>query len=191
MTTNPQVIVLAGPNGAGKSTAAANLLPEGMTFVNADEIAKTQPNYPSREADIQAGRRVLARLDELEQGRLDFAIETTLSGRSLATRIARLRAHDYFFRLLFLWTPNAEFSLLRVAARVQAGGHDIPEETIRRRHASGLRNFMGLYRRFADRWEVYDSTRLVPSLIAEGTMETVLRIDDPGVWERMQEIANG
>jgi predicted ABC-type ATPase len=35
----PQVIVLAGPNGAGKSTAAAYLLPEGITFVNADEVA--------------------------------------------------------------------------------------------------------------------------------------------------------
>jgi predicted ABC-type ATPase len=59
LADQPFIIVLAGPNGAGKSTAVAHLLPAGLTFVNADEIAKTLPNYPSREADLEAGRLAL------------------------------------------------------------------------------------------------------------------------------------
>jgi predicted ABC-type ATPase len=142
----PQVIVLAGPNGAGKSTAVAHLLPRGIEYVNADEIAKTLLNYPSKEADIAAGRLVLGRLDALQAARSDFSVERTLAGRSLAARIADQRRVGYHFRLIFLWTPNPEFSIRRVAARVRAGGHHIPEETIRRRYSAGIANFFGLYR---------------------------------------------
>lgn len=182
----PQIIILAGPNGAGKSTAAAHLLPAGIEYVNADEIAKSLPTYPSKEADIAAGRLVLTRLSELEAARADFAVETTLAGLSLATRVANLRGVGYDFRLIFLWTPHAEFSIQRVAARVKAGGHHIPEETIRRRYTAGIVNFFGRYRAIADKWEVYDNTGTHPILVAEGTMDESETIVDPDIWARMR-----
>jgi predicted ABC-type ATPase len=188
VTSQPLVIVMAGPNGAGKSTAAAHLLPEGMTFVNADEIAKTLPDYPSRSADIQAGRLVLERLDELERQRADFAVETTLASRSLAARIARLRQSGYHFRLIFAFLPDADTAVRRVAGRVLQGGHDIPEETIRRRYRAGINNFFHLYQPLADKWSVYDTTQFAPpTLIAEGIMGGSVRIVDPDSWRRMQE----
>lgn len=187
MATPPQVIVIAGPNGAGKSTAAGWLLPKEMTFVNADEVAKILPGYPSRAADLEAGRIVLEQLDELERRRSDYAVETTLAGRSLAARVVRLRRAGYRFRLVFLWTLSAEFSRQRVAARVRAGGHDIPEETIRRRYGAGLRNFFALYQPIADKWEVYSSLQATAQLIAEGIMGGEARISDPDLWHRMRE----
>jgi predicted ABC-type ATPase len=187
---SPQVIVIAGPNGAGKSTAAAYLLPERMTFINADEIAKTLPGYPSPGADLHAGRLALERMDELERQRADFTVETTLATRSLASRIARLRRSGYEFRLLFLWSPSADFSVHRVAARVRAGGHDIPEETIRRRYGAGIKNFFELYQPLADMWAVYDTKQLgPPKLIAEGTIDLGEWIDDPETWRLMRESA--
>ena len=84
MPSQPLVIVIAGPNGAGKSTAAAVLLPGGIEFINADEIAKTLPSYPSPAADFEAGRLALRRMEDLEQQHIGFAVETTLSSRSLA-----------------------------------------------------------------------------------------------------------
>src|SRR4051812_11656534 len=122
MAEPPQSIVLAGPNGAGKSTAATWLLPKEMAFVNADEVAKTLPGYPSRSADLQAGRLVLEWMDDLERQGASFALETTLSGRSLAVQIARLRRTGYFFRLCFIWAPSADFCVRRVADRVRNGG---------------------------------------------------------------------
>jgi len=38
--------------------------------------------------------------------------------------------------LVFFSLPSAEFAMARVAARVAAGGHNIPEPTIRRRFKS-------------------------------------------------------
>jgi predicted ABC-type ATPase len=183
----PEVIVLAGPNGAGKSTAAAQLLPAGMIFVNADEVAKTLPGYPSPAVDIQAGRLVLERMDELERERTSYAVETTLSSRSLALRIRRMCQAGYHFRLIFLFVPSGDFSVERVASRVRQGGHAIPEETIRRRHAAGIQNFFTLYHPIANHWSVHDTTQIGdPKLIAEGRMDQVLDVKEPVLWDALQ-----
>jgi predicted ABC-type ATPase len=188
MGGRPQVIVLGGPNGAGKSTAANLLVPGEFPYVNADEIAKTLDGYPSREADFAASRIVLTQLDELGRTRGDFAVESTLAGASLAVRIGRLRDVGYLFRLIFLWTPNAEFSIQRVASRVRAGGHNIPEAVVRRRHAAGITNFFSRYRPIADKWEVYNSTSTVPTLVAEGRLEEVDLVEDAEIWIRMRGV---
>jgi predicted ABC-type ATPase len=54
----------------------------------------------------------------------------------------------------------------RVARRVEHGGHDIPEDVIRRRYALGLRNFFSLYLPLATTWEIRDMSAVPPLLIA-------------------------
>ena len=103
-------------------------------------------------------------------------METTLASRSLAPRIARLRRSGYEFRLVFLFVPNADFSVERVAGRVRQGGHHIPEETIRRRYMAGIKNFFALYRPLADSWAVHDTTKIgCPAVIARGRMDEIDR----------------
>ncbi|WP_435010319.1 zeta toxin family protein [Tundrisphaera lichenicola] len=187
MMSNPLFIVIAGPNGAGKSTAAAHLLPSNIAFLNADEIAKQLPNYPSGAADIRAGRLVLERMKKLEQIGSDIAVETTLASRSLAARIARLKTFGYLFHLTFTFLPDPDMAVLRVASRVRLGGHDIPEETIRRRYQAGLSNLFELYLPLADRWFVLDTTRPAPlRLIAEGIIGEPERVIDPTIWRIMK-----
>lgn len=127
----PLVVVLGGPNGAGKSTCAAALLPDDLPFINADEVAKGLPEDIQAHRDIEAGRIVLARMDELEAGSRSFAVETTLAGRPLATRIGRLKQRGYLFRLVYIWSPSPDFSVERVASRARLGG------TTSRREPSG------------------------------------------------------
>ena len=166
----PQILIIAGPNGAGKSTSAPGLLSQETTFLNADEIAKGLPGLATPARDVQAGRLLLHQLDELEARQADIAVETTLSSRTLAPRIARLQNAGYRFYLFFFWLPNADMAVARVAERVRRGGHDIPEPTIRRRYVAGLRNFFSLYRPLANTWRMYDNTRAgEPGLIAKGT----------------------
>ena len=63
-----KLFIISGCNGAGKTTAAITLLPtmfERTEFVNADNIArKLNPSSPEDVA-IEAGRMMLARIDEL------------------------------------------------------------------------------------------------------------------------------
>lgn len=189
MTHQPVVVVLGGPNGAGKSTSAEVVLPSGITFLNADEVAKTLPHYPSSAADLEAGRLVLERMDELERRKEDFAVETTLASRSLAARVRRLRSEGYLFRLIYVWSASAEFSVERVAERVRVGGHDIPENVIRRRYRASLRNLFELYLPLADLWDVHDNTgQEGPRLIAE-RLQTGEVVHDPTLWDFIRESA--
>ncbi len=180
----PQIII-ARPNGAGKSTAAPLLLRRDIAFVNADEVAKGLSALPDGKLrDMQAGRIVRRQPDDLEQRHADFAIETTLASRSLVGRVARLRTVGYRFHLFFVWLPNPEVAVARVAERVSRGGQFIPDDTVRRRYQSGLRNFFTLYRPLADVWRMYDNSRAgTPELIAKGS----LQVRNVLLWNRLQE----
>jgi predicted ABC-type ATPase len=45
------------------------------------------------------------------------------------------------------------------------GGHNIPEEVIRRRFKAGLDNFHERYSKVVDSWAFYDSSGMHPKLI--------------------------
>jgi predicted ABC-type ATPase len=51
---------------------------------------------------------------------------------------------------------------------VKTGGHNVPEETIRRRFAAGLRNFEEIYKPLVNEWALYDNSFATPVLIEEG-----------------------
>ena len=125
-------------------------------------------------------------MDQHERRAESFAVETTLATRSLATRIGRLRRVGYRFRLVFIWSPSVDFSIGRVAARVRAGGHSIPEETIRRRYEAGLRNFRDLYRPMADCWDLFDNSRPEAlTRIASGRLGSEIVIGDQSTWSEI------
>jgi predicted ABC-type ATPase len=156
----PTCAIIAGPNGAGKSTVAPQLV-QGLLgiseFVNADTIASGLAGGAPDAVALQAGRLMLTRLHTLAESGQSFAFETTLSSRSFAPFIKKLQGKGYVVRLLFLWLPTPEQAIARVRLRTLAGGHDVPEQTIRRRHASGLDLFHSLYSDIVDGWYVYDA----------------------------------
>jgi len=188
--STPNLVVLAGPNGAGKSTAALVLLRGALhvdEFVNADTIARGLSAFNPESAALEAGRTMLKRLDELAAARANFAFETTLASRSFAPKLERWIAIGYRFHLIFLWLPNADLAVERVASRVRDGGHSVSEEIIRRRYRAGLRNFFELYKPLAFSWSLLDnSTKNAMSLVANGgqTIETAIAL--PAVWTSIE-----
>lgn len=187
---SPNVVVVAGPNGSGKSTAAPVLLRDflGITeFVNADVIAQGLAAFDPDSVAFQAGSIMHARLRSLASKRRNFAFETTLASRSLAPWLRGLVASHYLFHLVFLWLPSADFAVARVADRVRLGGHNVPEETIRRRYRRGLVNFFELYQPLATTWRVYDNSQESGiRLIASGQGTNVTRIGDEETWKHLQ-----
>ncbi len=162
------IIIIAGPNGAGKTTFAREFLPNEAgcpTFVNADLIAEClNPLQPEREA-VAAGRMMLDMIRRYVSEGRSFAFETTLSGRTYASMIPRWREQGYRVRLYFLRLPSPEVAITRVGQRVRDGGHNIPDDVIRRRFNSGWRNFQLLYQELVDEWALYDSSDAPPSLL--------------------------
>jgi predicted ABC-type ATPase len=192
----PHAIVLAGPNGAGKSTTAPMLLRDAFEvkeFVNADAIAQGLSAFAPENAAADAGRIMLRRLHELAEKRINFAFETTLTARSFAPWLATLTAAGYRSHLMFLALPSAEMAVGRVSLRVALGGHNIPEDTIKRRFAAGLAYFFRLYRPVVSSWMFYDnSSPARPLLVARGVGRTGGRLRDSPMYEVfLQEYDNG
>jgi len=194
MTRAPSLVVIAGPNGAGKSTSAAALLRDALSvkeFVNADVIASGLSGFRPEASAFAAGRVMLERLRELAGRRSDFAFETTLASRSLAPWLTELGATGYQVHVVFLWIPTADLAVRRVRERVRSGGHDVPEDVIRRRFARGIRNFLTLYRPLAQSWRVYDNSRHSgPVQIAGGSGALVQRIRDEERWRAFEASAS-
>jgi predicted ABC-type ATPase len=163
--THPQCVVIAGPNGAGKSSAAPELLKDTAgvaTFVNADVIAQGLAAFRPEDVAIAAGRIMLARIAELMEAGLDFAFETTLSGRSVHRLLAGAVERGYRVHVCYIWLPSADMAVARVAQRVAAGGHHVPEAVVRRRFRRSLASAGRLSTMGATTWRIFDGSGVGP-----------------------------
>ncbi len=179
----PDLYIIGGPNGAGKTTTALHIFPRlGVrAFINADLIAQGLSPLNVESAAREAGRIMLSEMERHLARGDDFALETTLASRSLAPFAARCKDAGYRFILIYVWLRDAELAVERVAKRVQSGGHNIPEEVIRRRYERGRANFFGLYKALADKWSVEDNSSAQTMTIArmnEGEVEVL----QPEIW---------
>ena len=190
---HPNLYIIAGPNGAGKTTASFNLLPEVLhcpNFVNADEIARGLSPFAPELVAFQAGRIMLQRIEELLLQKVDFAIETTLATRSYVNLVHRAQALGYKVHLIYFFLENEEQAIERVAQRVSNGGHNIPEEDIRRRFKRGIYNLVHLYLPICDSVLVYNNVMTPARLVArKRTKLDDIEVVETKLWnELMQKI---
>ena len=161
MSKLPKLYIIAGCNGAGKTTASFTILPEVLNckeFINADEIAKGLSPFQPESVAMQAGRIMLARMDELLQKGETFAFETTLATKSYKQKIEWAQANGYEVTLLFFWLDSPNIAKERVAQRVAEGGHNIPLETIERRYYNGIANLFAIYIDMVDICYIFDNS---------------------------------
>lgn len=108
---------------------------------------------------------MLEEIDECVASGQSFAFETTLSGKGYMRKITLWQQLGYQVKLWFLSLPSEDIAISRVAERVVQGGHNIPEQVIRRRFKSGLENFHERYSKVVDSWALYDNYLRPPKLI--------------------------
>ena len=188
----PRLYIISGCNGAGKTTASYSLLPEMLQcseFVNSDEFAKGLSPFDPSKASIQASKYMLLKIRYLLRKQSDFAIETTLATRTLLKTVKMAQAAGYSVTLLYFWLRTPEMAIERVKARVAAGGHDIPEDTIVRRYHVGIDYFFHQYAPICERWILADNSQIPFRVIAEGSKTDVINVKDEDTFLKIKAIA--
>ena len=158
----PRIYVLAGTNGAGKSSVVgAILLQKGVDFFNPDEAAREilalNPGITSAEANGAAWEEGRLLLERAIAERLSFAFETTLGGRTITTLLQRALSEGLEVRVWYVGLASPELHIARARARVERGGHEIPEDRIRDRYDSSRLNLIRLLSRLTE-LSIYDNS---------------------------------
>lgn len=159
---SPRIYVLAGVNGAGKSSiGGAMIRASGADYYNPDEAAKSliaaNPGLEQVKANAAAWRQGKRLLERAVAGRLDFAFETTLGGGTMTRILSDAAAAGFEVRIFYVGLASPELHIERVRQRVRAGGHDIPEDDIRRRWRHSRMNLVRLLPALTE-LRVYDNS---------------------------------
>ena len=185
----PTLCILGGCNGAGKTTLARELLPRLglMRFLNADEIARgLSPLDPSLTA-FKAGRLLIEEARGLIAAKASFAIDSTLSGKTYVAMIRDAKTQGYRFLLQYIRIGSGGQAVGRVALRVKLGGHDVPEDDIRRRFERSRKHFIEDYVPLADEWGLWDNQVPPPQKIADSSTHTIDQLPAMLDSSRLQE----
>ena len=145
----PRIYVLAGVDGAGRSSiAGAAFRAYGADYYNPDEVARAlktaNPGLTQAQANSAAWQHGRALLERAIAERLDFAFETTLGAGTIPRLLAWAAKNGIEVHVWYAGLATPELHIARVRARVARGGHDIPEDAIRRRFEHSRLNFIEL-----------------------------------------------
>lgn len=169
--TTPVLHLLVGPNGSGKTTFYDHVLAPAthLPFVNADEIAKLR--WPGEELSrgYEAAAAAAQLRDEYLAAGTSFVTETVFSHPS-KLELLRAAADAHYQITLHVMLIPVELAVVRVVLRVETGGHDVPEEKIRARHAR-------LWDHVVEAVAIADAVRFYDNSNAEHPYRLVARYD--------------
>ena len=157
-----KLFVLAGVNGAGKSSlGGAALQASGADFFNPDIAARRlreqQPHLSAEQANGLAWTLGREGVEKSLADGLTYAFETTPGGNSIARLLLDGARAGAEVHLWYAGLATPELHLRRIASRVAAGGHDIPEAKVRERFDASRSNLVKLMPHLAS-LRVYDNS---------------------------------
>ncbi len=170
----PEIVVFAGPNGSGKSTIT-QLLKPFMDYINADEIKK----YLNC-TDLEAAQLAEKQREEHVEQMQEFCFETVLSTERNLKLLKRAKERGYFIRCYYILTADPMINVWRVKARVESGGHDVPEEKIITRYDKSLELVSELIK-VCDICHIYDNSDSNPFRIFKKRKEEMF-FDECADW---------
>ncbi len=187
----PLAVFLVGTNGSGKSSLRNYLnLSDIQTNIDPDVLNRVyRTKYPDT-YQVEAGKQALRMYDDALQKGLNICLESTLAGRGTMQRVIAAKNAGYFTLAYYIGLNSVELNLERVAQRVARGGHDIPEDIVRRRFNESANNLV-LIKDYLDEIYLLDNSEanfeLQSSIIAK-KKTTYLRLSKPWAQKLIERL---
>ena len=154
---------------------------------NKTKKKKKRATYVALKVSPISDRMMLARIDELINEGKSFTLETTLSTRSYKQLFQRAHDNGYVVILLYFWLNSPELAIERVATRVSEGGHNIPQDIIRRRYMKGIKNLFHIFIPLCDFWSIHDNSSNPRRNVAFGFGEKKQIIKDETIFNQLKQ----
>lgn len=136
-------------------------LTKGADYFNPDDAAArirhARPHVSEAEANGQAWNQGTRLLQRAIAERLNFAFETTLGGNTIPALLSSALSAGLEVRVWYVGLSSVELHIARVRARVDKGGHPIPEQKIRERFDRSRLNLIWLLPRLTELL-IYDNS---------------------------------
>ncbi len=169
----PTFWIVAGPNGLGKSSLYENTefeaFDQSVWIINPDlltERIRRVEKLPLAQANIEAVVRIEAWLEASIRAYQTVAVETVLSTDKYRRLVIEAKRREFAIRLIFVMLNSPDLNVQRVRLRVEKGGHDVPEASIRRRWTRSLAQLPWFLEQ-ADQAALFDNSGAVPRLIGQ------------------------
>ena len=154
----PSLVVVAGSNGSGKSTLTRIENFRNSEIIDPDAIARDMRARATDRVEIAAAREALQRQRATVAAGRSFVVETTLAGQGTLRLMRAAQRAGYTISLHYVCLASPDQSVRRVRNRVARGGHDVPEDDIRRRFTRSLAN-LPLATALADEAQLHDNSQ--------------------------------
>ncbi len=164
--------IVGGVNGVGKSSFTGSLKAQSLTLgMIVDETAIEKIN------------------NCLENG-YSFTGETTLSGSKTARTCAAAKEKGYFIRLYYIGLNTEQESIKRIKNRVEKGGHNIPEDTVRNRFNTRFESLKKVLP-YCDEALFFDNDNGFIQVAEYRNGELIVTTDNPPRWlKELKSIAD-
>lgn len=176
----PEIIVFAGPNGSGKSTLTEILRPQGVLYINADDIQRVLGCD-----NLEAAKLAEARRESCLTAGQNFCFETVLSTDRNLKLLHRAKEAGFFIRCYYVLTVSPCINVARVSGRVSAGGHDVPADKIVSRYHKAL-NLIPELIPVCDICHIYDNSLNEPYRIFKKRKDQYWYCPQRQLWNKAQ-----
>lgn len=154
----PLACFLIGANGSGKSTLRNYLnLSEIQTNIDPDALNRIAKLKHTQHHQANSARQAINLYTNAIENDLNVCMESTLAGKGTTKRIKAAKANGYYLTGYFIGINNVLINIERVRMRVQKGGHNIPENLIRKRYTESIDNLLSIYKCF-DELHIIDNS---------------------------------
>jgi len=171
--------IIAGHNGAGKTTFLKEFVKhKNLKYINADEIVQDISADRFSLLSIKAGKIALKRVRRFKEERLNFAIETTFSGKIWKSMIDDFKKSNYSITVFFIYLDTPEEAIERIWVRINKKGHYISKDVVYRRYFRSIRNFWLIYKKLVDEWFLINNSCDTPFLVAHGRRKDFSLMDE-------------